>query len=142
MSAIHIEASQYIHHPVRDVFSALKDDERFGDLVGLPITCLVEGAIPGGPGSVRRIGPPFLGPEETILEVRTDELIRYRISKNGGPIRNHEAQMRITPSGDGSTLTWVMDFQVPMVLALPIRAAFPSMLKLALRRIARGLEQS
>lgn len=142
MSAIHVEASQHINRPVEEVFAAIKDSEAFGKLAGVPMTCLVDGAEPGGPGTVRRVGPPVLGPEETILEVVPNQSIRYRISKNGGPIRNHEAQMRVVPKGSGSELSWIMDFQVPMVLALPMRATFPKVAKFALKRIAKGLEKA
>lgn len=142
MSAIHVEASQRINRPVNEVFAALKDSETFGKLAGVPMTCLVEGPEPGGPGTVRRVGPPLLGPEETILEVVPNELIRYRISKNGGPIRNYEAQMKVAPVGGGSEVTWVMDFEVPMLMAAPVRAAFPTVARFALKRVAKGLEKS
>jgi uncharacterized protein YndB with AHSA1/START domain len=142
MSAVHVEASQHIDRPVAEVFAAIKDSEAFGKLAGVPMTCLVEGSEPGGPGTVRRVGPPILGPEETILEVVPNQMIRYRISKNGGPIRDHEAQMRVVPKGNGSELTWIMDFQVPVLLGPPMRATFPLVAKFALKRIAKGLERA
>lgn len=142
MSAIHVEASQHINRPVEDVFAAIKDSEAFGKLAGVPMTCVVHGPEVHGPGTVRRVGPPFLGPEETILEVVPNELVRYRISKNGGPISNHEAFMRVVPSGSGSQLSWVMDFEVPMLLAPAMRATFPSVARFALKKIAKGLEKS
>lgn len=142
MSAIHVEAKQRINRPVGEVFAALKDSETFGKLAGVPMTSLVDGPEPGGPGTVRRVGPPLLGPEETILEVVPNKLIRYKISKNGGPIRDYEAQMRVASVGNGSEVTWVMDFQVPFFMAPPVRAVFPSVAKFALKRVAKGLEKA
>lgn len=140
MSAIHIEASQHINQPASTVFALLRDSEALGKAAGIPMTCLVDGPEPGGAGTVRRVGPPWVGPEETILELVPDQLVRYRISRNGGPIRHHEARMELRPATQGSVLTWSMDFQVPMALALPIRATLPRVAKFALKRIAKTLE--
>lgn len=141
MTSVHIAVSRKISCPVEDVFALIQDSEALGRAAGLPMTLLVEGGQDShGQGAVRRVGPPVIGVEETILEVIPNELIRYRISRNGGPIRNYVGQMRTAPAEQGTELSWIMDFDVPWLLASPLRAALPRLAGLALKRLARGLE--
>lgn len=136
MTAVHISVRRIIACPVADVFAVVQDSEALGRAAGLPMTLIVEGADTNGPGAIRRVGPPVIGVEETILEVVPNERVRYRISRNGGPIRNYVGQMLTTAKGQGTELTWVMDFEVPWPLATPLRLVLPRVANLALKRLA------
>lgn len=140
MKSVHIAVHRQIASPVGDVFELLKDSEAMGKAAGMPMTLIVEGEDRDGPGAVRRVGPPVVGVEETIIEVIPNELIRYRISRNGGPIKNYEAQMRVEAKSGGTELSWIMDFEVPWVLSGPLRVALPKVAGFALKRLGKQLE--
>lgn len=83
---------------IAEVFPFFSDHERFGQMVGQPISCLKEGAgdSPYGVGSVRRIGLPLgLSFEETITAFEPNHLIEYRVTK-GSPVKNHCGTMRFS----------------------------------------------
>ncbi|MEX1667078.1 SRPBCC family protein [Zhongshania arctica] len=140
MKSVHIAVHRQIACPVGDVFELLKDSEAMGKAAGMPMTLIVEGEDRDGPGAVRRVGPPVVGVEETIIEVIPNELIRYRISRNGGPIKNYEAQMRVEAKNGGTELSWIMDFEVPWALSGPLRMTLPKVAGFALKRLGKQLE--
>jgi hypothetical protein len=90
-----------------------------------------------GTGSARemRIGPlpPFV---ETNVEVVSNALIRYRITK-GGILKDHEGVLRFTSDGGGSHLDWTITFAGkapgigPMVKAKLTRDVSRAMRRLA-----------
>lgn len=137
MKPVHVVASQHFPCPPDELFSLLHDSVAMGKAAGLPIAVLKHGAQRGGPGTVRRVGPPLIGVQETILEVVPNQLIRYHISGNGGPIRKHEAQMRLRPDGAGTEMSWIMDFETPGLLAGVLRPALTRLAGFALKRIRR-----
>ena len=140
MKSVQISVTQHIARPVGDVFELIKDSEALGKAAGMPMTLIVEGDDRDGPGAVRRVGPPVVGVEETIIEVIPNEAIRYRITRNGGPIKNYEAQMRVEAKEGGTELSWIMDFDVSWILSGPLRVALPKVAKLALKRLGKQLE--
>lgn len=99
--------------PVSRVFVELGDHENLGRILGAPMTRVVDGTGAGGKngvGSVRRVGPPVVGFEETVTACETDALIEYRVSK-GGPIKNHLGRMVFSATPNGSHLHYVITFE-------------------------------
>lgn len=98
--------------PPERVFSYLAEHENLGPLFGAKVKRLRDGTDGqrNGVGSVRQLKvgplPPF---EETITEVKPDELIRYQITK-GSPLRNHTGEMHFTPNGTGTHLRYEINF--------------------------------
>ncbi len=98
--------------PPDRVFAFLAEHENLEPLFGAKIKRIRDGTdgTRNGVGSVRslKVGPaPAF--EETITEVKPDELIRYRITK-GSPMRDHEGVMVITSRGEGSHLHYEIVF--------------------------------
>jgi hypothetical protein len=116
----------------------LSEHEHLGPLFGARITRLRDGDTErNGTGSVRRlkIGPlPAL--EETIVEAVPDRLIRYRITKGGAPIRDHEGVMRFTETASGGTH---LHYTIQLGSSVPLA---DRVVKAGLtRNIRRGLAQ-
>ena len=67
--SLQVEIHQDFPQPLSQVFADLADHEKLGRILGAPMTRLVDGSGEGGVnglGSVRRVGPPVLGFEETV----------------------------------------------------------------------------
>jgi uncharacterized protein YndB with AHSA1/START domain len=116
-----VEIHQDFPKPVAKVFADLSDHENLGRIMGAPMTRLVDGQGDGGKngvGSVRRVGPPVVGFEETVISCETDRLIEYRVTK-GGPIKNHLGRMVFTETPTGSHLHYVITFDSKIPFAGP-----------------------
>ena len=100
-----VDVQQDFALPVGRVYAYLAEHEHLGPLFGAKITRVCDGDTErNGVGSVRelKIGPlPPL--QETVVEAVPDELIRYRITKGGAPIKDHEGVMRFTSTPSGGT---------------------------------------
>lgn len=125
--------------PVDKVYAFLADHGNLSTIFApMRVTRIREGHdSPNGEGSVRRLSlfgllPPI---EETIVEAKPNEVIRYRIT-NRSPLRNHEGIMRFEPLPSGGTH---MVYRIRLESALPGLAAI---VQLALNDgIRRGLKQ-
>lgn len=116
------------HHSIRivqefacsvdELFAQFSDHDTLGKILGAPIKRIKQGAdSQNGVGSVRRVGlPGVLGLEETIQFLQRDALIEYKITKGGGPIRNHYGRQVFSPTSKGSRLEWTISFDsIPWV---------------------------
>lgn len=118
--------------PPEKVFAFLSEHENLEALFGAKIKRVRDGTdgTRNGVGSVRslKVGPaPAF--EETVTEVKTNELIRYRITK-GSPMTGHEGVMVLTPAGEGTHLHYEIIFgaKVPgldRVVATVLRRSIP-----------------
>ena len=110
MQTVHV--TQDFPQPVEQVFEYLAEHENLAPVFGAKIRRLNDGTdgTRNGTGSARemRVGPlpRFV---ETNVEVVTNELIRYRITK-GGILKDHEGVLRFTSRADGSHLDWTITF--------------------------------
>ncbi|MGB1556828.1 MAG: SRPBCC family protein, partial [Oceanococcaceae bacterium] len=90
-----------------------------------------------GVGSVRRLGPAPLGTEETVTESVDNELITYKITRNGGPISNHSGRLEFRSTPTGSEVRWQIAFDSPIPLAGPVlRNVLATAIRSGLKRIA------
>lgn len=131
-----VDVQQDFTLPVDRVYAYLSEHEHLGPLFGAKIKRLKDGTTErNGVGSVRRLKiGPLPAFEETIVETAPNALIRYRITKGGHPIRDHEGVMRFTSTPDGGThLAYTIHLGSSVPLADKLVAAGLT------RNITRGL---
>ena len=138
MSQQTLEIVQDFHKPVAEVFAYLADHNKLGKVLGIPVKRVRDGeGSVNGVGSVRRLGLGPLAVEETVTAVSPNRSIDYRISKGGGPIRNHRGQLKFSGSNRGSSVTWIIQFDSLLPLVGPIvKAVLSQGIRLGLKRIA------
>ena len=112
-----ITMTQVFNAPVNEVFSTLSNHEKFGQICGIKMRRVTDGADgENGLGSVRRISigllPSF---EETITEFKENEYIQYKITQ-GSPIKNHVGELRFTGNGCKTTLNYsiTLESKIPL----------------------------
>lgn len=105
--------------PVSRLFEQLADHNNLSKVFGVPVRRVREGETSlNGIGSVRKIGLGPLGVEETVTNVVADELIDYRISKGGFPLKNHRGRMTFSEASDGgSRVDWTIEFDSQLPVA-------------------------
>ena len=124
--------------PADRVYAYLAEHENLGPLFGAKITRLRDGDTSrNGVGSVRelRVGPlPSF--EETVTAAVPGELIEYRITRGGFPVKDHSARMTFTPQGAGTRLRYeiALGSQVPG-LDRVVAAALTRSLRRGLRQV-------
>lgn len=132
-----VSISQVFDLSVEDVFDFFGDHEKFGSLLPIPVTRIIDSPDenPNGQGSVRKIGVGPFGVEETIVTWEQPSRIQYTISKGAGPIKNYLATISFTSLGANQCqldYDIEFDFAVPFVGALVgkgMEAAFKSAIK-------------
>ena len=111
-----VEVTRAFALPVDRVYAYLAEHENLGPLFGARIRRVRDGATSrNGEGSVRqlRVGPlPAF--QETVTRAVPDQLIEYRITQGGFPLRDHSARMEFAPQGSGSRLHYVISFGSPV----------------------------
>lgn len=127
---MHFEFSK----PINEVFSELSDHERFGELCGIKMKRIKNGAdAVNGLGSVRKINigplPPF---EETITGYKENRFIEYKITK-GSPIKNHVGTLNFSETKEGCAL----DYEIKLESKVPFTTGI---IKSALKQgITKGI---
>jgi hypothetical protein len=137
MSRQKLEVVQDYDRPVAEVFARLADHNQLGKVLGVPVRRIHDGAEqPNGVGSVRRIGMGPLAIEETVTALQPNRSIDYRISKGGGPIRNHRGQLQFSGSERGSRVAWTIQFDSPLPLVGPVvKLVLGQAIRLGLKRV-------
>ena len=111
MAQHRVRVSQDFNKPVEEVYSWLSNHENLGPLFLLPVTRIKNGKTDiNGVGSVRRLGPPPFGIQETIIAAETNKSIDYIITRFGGPVRNHGGRLDFTETSTGSRVDWNIEF--------------------------------
>jgi hypothetical protein len=106
-----INIIQYFDAPISEVFAILSDHNQLSGAIGLPVKRIKDGKdSPNGVGSVRRLGPPPIGTQETVVTLEENRLIEYKITKFGGPIQNHHGRQTFTETDGGCMLNWEITF--------------------------------
>ncbi len=138
MSQHHIRITQQSGRPVSELFAALADHNKLNKVFMIPVRRIRDGQPDvNGAGSVRRMGPPPLGIEETVTAAQTNEFIEYRITRNGGPVRNHKGRLDFAETDRGSEVTWTIDFEAPLApIGRALELGLSQALKMGLKRIA------
>jgi len=138
MSQQKIEVVGESRKPVEQMFAALADHNQLGRVLGIPVRRVRDGRDDiNGVGSVRRLGLGPLGVEETVTLLEPNRRIEYRISKGGGPVRNHRGKLEFSGSHKGSRVTWTIQFDSPLPLFGPLlKLVLSQGIRLGLKRIA------
>lgn len=133
-----ISLTQTSSRSVSQLFTLLADHQQLAQVLGVPVARVRDGQETlNGVGSVRRIGPPIIGVEETVTAMETDRFIEYRISRNGGPIRNHRGRLDFSENAGGSQVHWQIEFDAPLpLMGQGIAAGLKFALGRGLKRIA------
>lgn len=137
MSQQKIEIVQDYDKPLAEVFAVLSDHNRLGKVLGVPVKRIRDGEnSANGVGSVRRIGVGPLSIEETVTALSPNRSIDYRITKGGGPVRNHHGRIQFSGSGRGSRVNWVIQFDSPVPGVGPlVRAVLNQAIRMGLKRV-------
>ena len=136
MSQQTVSISQTFSKPVGEVFNFLANHNNLSKVFVLPVKRIKDGLTePNGIGSVRRLGPAPFGVEETVSGMVPNELIEYRITKNGGPIKNHNGVMQFGETPTGSSLQWTINFNAPPLLGPVIKAGLTAAITVGLKRL-------
>ena len=125
-----VEVAHASARSVQELFAELADHERLRRVFGVPVRRIRDGQGDlNGVGSVRRLGVWPLGLEETVTALDPHRSIEYRITRGGGPVRNHRGRMEFSSAGTGSRVVWTIDYD-----SLPIVGAA---LRVVLARVIR-----
>jgi uncharacterized protein YndB with AHSA1/START domain len=131
-----IVIEQEFNRPVAELFAQLADHNQLAKVFGIPVRRIKDGADePNGVGSVRRIGPALLPVEETVTAIRPNAAIEYRITRGGGPMRNHRGCQEFTPTPRGTRLRWTVAFDAPPVVGDILRMVLDKAISRGLRGI-------
>ena len=72
-----------------------------------------------------------------MTAVTPNRLIEYRITKGGGPIRNHRGRVDFAPTSSGSRVTWTIQFDGALPLVGPaLKFVLGEGVRRGLKRIA------
>lgn len=136
-----ISVTQSFSTPVENVFAALADHNRLSTVLGVPVRRIKDGQDdPNGVGSIRRIGPAPLGTQETVTDFQPNERVAYRISKFGGPIRNHRGEVLFAATDSGCDVTWNIVFETfPDIVGQGLRTVLKTGVARGLGKLARTL---
>lgn len=140
MSQQNISISQDFTQDVNSIFALVSEHNNLSRVFGIPVARIKDGSdMPNGVGSVRRMGPWPLGTHETVTEYTPNERVAYKITKFGGPIRNHSGEVLFSTQGDGSRVTWNIAFDTfPEALGPGIKSLLEAGLRSGLRRLAKS----
>ena len=138
MSQHRIVVSHLFSQPVDEVYALLSDHNRLSKLFLIPVRRIQDGQdTPNGVGSVRRLGLGPVAVEETVTAAEPNAFIEYRITRNGGPIQNHQGRVDFIPQADGTEVTWTIEFEAPAaVIGTGIRAVLENGVRQGLKRVS------
>lgn len=134
----HVHVTHDFRAPVERTFAYLAEHENLGDLFGVRVVRVRDGADGGrnGVGSCRRLSFNGLLPfEETVTAFTPNERIVYRITK-GSPMRGHEGVMAFAATPDGGTH---LDYRIQLGSPVPGLAALVA--RILQSRVAAGLRR-
>lgn len=137
MAHYQIRIDETLPVSVDKAFGVLADHAALGRLLRAPVKRVVDGqGDPNGVGSVRLIGPPMVGVEETVTALTPLKSIHYRVSKGGFPMRNHQGVMLFEPSGSSQCrVQWQIDYDMPPLIGEGVTAVLTKVLTAGLKRI-------
>lgn len=111
-----VELTQTSRLPLAELYALLSDHDRLGGVLGAPVKRIREGRdSPNGVGSVRRVGLPPLGLEETVVGAVVDKSIDYKITRGGWPVKDHHGRLTFKARPDGgSEVQWRIQFDAAL----------------------------
>ena len=132
-----VEVVHASDRPVGELFAELADHERLRNVFGVPVRRIRDGESElNGVGSVRRMGVGPLGLEETVTAVEPNRSIEYRITRGGGPVRNHRGRLEFISVGTGSRVIWTIDYDSLPIVGSALHAVLSRVLRRGLGRLS------
>lgn len=138
MSQHTVKIVQEFSKPVGEIFEFLSEHNNLSKIFGVPVKRIKNGTDGlNGVGSVRRLGLPGpLGVEETVQVVKPNALIEYKITKGGGPIRNHYGTQVFAATAKGSRVEWTIRFDSLPLVGDGVATVLGKAVELGLKRLA------
>ena len=131
-----VEVVHESDRPVPELFAELSDHERLRRVFGVPVRRVRDGeGDVNGVGSVRRMGVGLLKLEETVTALEPDRSIEYRITRGGGPVRNHRGKLTFSSEGTGSRVIWTIDYDSLPIVGSALKAVLGRVLRRGLGRL-------
>jgi len=122
--------------PVEELFAELADHARLRRVFGVPVWRIRDGdGEPNGVGSVRRMGVGPLRLEETVTAIEPHRSIEYRITRGGGPVKNHRGRLEFSSEGSGSRVIWTIDYDSLPIVGSALQTALARIIKRGLRKL-------
>jgi hypothetical protein len=123
--------------PVQVLFAELADHQQLRRVFGVPVRRIRDGQGElNGVGSVRRLGVGPLGFEETVTALEPHRSIEYRITRGGGPVRNHRGRLEFSSVGTGSRVVWTIDYDTLPIVGTALRAVLARVIRRGLGKLA------
>jgi len=118
------------------LFAELADHDRLRRVFGVPVRRIRDGESEiNGVGSVRRLGVGPLGFEETVTAIEPDRSIEYRITRGGGPVRNHRGRLEFSSVGGGARVIWTIDYDSLPIVGTALQAVLSRVIKRGLGKL-------
>jgi hypothetical protein len=119
-----------------EMFSTLADHSQLRRVFRVPVRRIRDGqGDVNGVGSVRSIGVGLLRLEETVTAMVPDRAIEYRITRGGGPVRNHAGRVELSDAGRGCRVKWTIEFDAPPLVGPALVLVLGRVLRRGLGRI-------
>lgn len=132
-----VEVEHASVRPVQELFAELADHHRLRRVFGVPVRRIRDGEGElNGVGSVRRVGVGPLGLEETVTAIEPHRSIEYRITRGGGPVRNHRGRLEFSSVGTGSRVIWTIDYDTLPIVGSALQAVLARVIKRGLGKLA------
>lgn len=132
-----IEVSQNFSKPVEEIYAWLSNHNNLGKLFMAPVKRIQDGADEiNGVGSIRRIGPWPVGVQETVTAAEPNRSIDYRITRFGGPVRNHRGHLDFKTTTKGSRVEWTIEFDSYPVIGTVLETVLSTVVSRGLKRNA------
>ena len=132
-----IEISQNFSKPVEEIYDWLSNHNNLGKLFMASVKRIQDGADElNGVGSIRRIGPWPVGVQETVTAAEPNRSIDYRITRFGGPVRNHRGHLDFTSTSKGSRVEWTIEFDSYPVIGIVLETVLSTLVSRGLKRNA------
>ena len=118
------------------LFAELADHDRLRRVFGVPVRRIRDGEGDlNGVGSVRRMGVGLLKLEETVTALQPDRSIEYRITRGGGPVRNHRGRLEFSSVGGGARVIWTIDYDSLPIVGTALQAVLSRVIKRGLGKL-------
>ncbi len=137
MTQHRVQISQDFSRPVDEVYAWLANHDNLGKLFMAPVKRIHDGTNDiNGVGSIRRIGPWPVGIQETVTAAEPNQSIDYRITRFGGPVRNHRGRLDFSDTGQGSRVDWTIEFESFPVVGTVLESVLSTIISRGLKRNA------
>ena len=138
-----VEVDRLFPHPVDRVFLRYTDHAGWTDWAGVGRVYLTRDGSPdpNGKGAVRAFSSSP-GLREEVVRFEPPSLMEYRVIQGPVPMRDHLGEVRFTPEGSGTRLSWRVTFRSAIPgLGWLLERGFTVLFRRMLAGLARDLDR-